>query len=521
MDFTPENIDRVQRFWQAPNMATQVGLKAVDLFDAIEQGRIKVLWIMATNPAVSLPDSQRIRQALAACDTVIVSDVTETDTTAYADILLPALAWAEKDGTVTNSERRISRQRAFREPQGSAKSDWWAVAEVAKQLGFADAFDFSSAADIFTEHAALSAFENNGRRDFDIGGLSHLSTEQYDALRPIQWPVNTKAPQGTARMFTDGRFYTSSGKAQFVCSAPQLSAAMADAEHSSKLVLNSGRVRDQWHTMTRTGAVPTLTGRHDTAFVEVNPKDALARDLKHNSIARLSNAYGEASLQVNITESVKVGEAFAPIHWNQQFANSATINELFAPTVDPVSGQPESKTAAVEVTPMLAKYWARIVSKVPLTNRQRFAYWSVNRFTNGYVTLLGFNHEHDWKTEWGHADGVSTVEYSNPLRHTYSAVLSQDDQINAIVFQASCASKLPSRTWLTSLAEAKLLGNESQALRGEQGVADELICACFGTTVKALEQAVTEGANSQDELARRLGCGSKCGSCKPEINQRL
>jgi assimilatory nitrate reductase catalytic subunit len=157
----PEHTDRVRRFWNAPAIAQRPGLKAVDMFAAVDNGSIKALWVMATNPAVSLPDSDRVRRALAKCEFLVVSDcMRHTDTTAYAQVLLPAQAWGEKDGTVTNSERRISRQRAFLPVAGAAKPDWWIVSEVARRMGFADAFDYAAAADIFREHAALSGFEN-------------------------------------------------------------------------------------------------------------------------------------------------------------------------------------------------------------------------------------------------------------------------------------------------------------------------------------------------------------------------
>ena len=176
MGFSPEEIDRVRRFWGAPRMAEREGLKAVALFEAAAAGRVKALWIMATNPAVSLPAADGARDALRKLDLLVVSEnVIATDTIARgAHVLFPAAAWGEKDGTVTNSERRISRQRAFLPLPGDAKPDWWILAEVAKRMGFGDAFAYRSAADIFWEHAALSAFENDGARDFDIGGLAEL-----------------------------------------------------------------------------------------------------------------------------------------------------------------------------------------------------------------------------------------------------------------------------------------------------------------------------------------------------------
>ena len=191
MGFTPPDIDRVRRFWKAPRIATHEGLKAVQMFEAIARGEIKALWVMGTNPAVSLPDADAARAALKKLELFVVSEnVRSNDTVnAGAHVLLPAQAWGEKSGTVTNSERRISRQRAFLEPAGEAKPDWWIVAEMAKRLGFGAAFDFKSAADVFREHAALSAFENTGGRDFDIGALKSLSDEAFDALAPVQWPT--------------------------------------------------------------------------------------------------------------------------------------------------------------------------------------------------------------------------------------------------------------------------------------------------------------------------------------------
>jgi assimilatory nitrate reductase catalytic subunit len=184
MGYWPAEIDRVGRFWGAPRMAQHEGLKAVAMFEAIARGGIKALWIMATNPAVSLPHADEMRAALTSLDVLVISDnVRSTDTIgAGPHVLLPAAAWGEKDGTVTNSERRISRQRAFAPPAGEARPDWWAVSEVAKRMGFGAAFDYAGPAAIFREHAALSAFENNGTRDFDLGGLAGLSDTEYDAL---------------------------------------------------------------------------------------------------------------------------------------------------------------------------------------------------------------------------------------------------------------------------------------------------------------------------------------------------
>src|SRR4051795_9696358 len=222
MGFTPPDIDRVRRFWKAPRIATHEGLKAVQMFEAIGRGEIKALWVIGTNPAVSLPDADAARAALKKLDLFVISEnVRSNDTVnAGAHVLLPAQAWGEKSGTVTNSERRISRQRAFLTPPGETRPDWWIVGEVAKRLGFGSAFDFNSAADVFREHAALSAFENDGNRDFDIGALARLSDDAYDAMDPIQWPMRGEEIEPRRRFFTAGGFYTNDRKARFI--APEI-----------------------------------------------------------------------------------------------------------------------------------------------------------------------------------------------------------------------------------------------------------------------------------------------------------
>ncbi len=296
MGFTPEAIDRVGRFWGAPLMATREGLKAVDLFEAIERGSVKALWVMATNPAVSLPRAGAMRAALKKLDFFVVSENMRSNDTieAGAHVLLPAAAWGEKDGTVTNSERRISRQRTFLPLPGEARPDWWIVSEVAQRLGFTAAFNYRNPAEVFREHAALSAFENNGRRDFDIGALASLPDEAYDALDPVMWPLRAGQPQQDRRFFSAGDFFTDDGRARFV--APE----RPDPQQASgdyPLRLNSGRVRDQWHTMTRTGSSPRLGAHLPEPFVEIHPADAKVYKLADGGFAKVITRHGSATLR--------------------------------------------------------------------------------------------------------------------------------------------------------------------------------------------------------------------------------
>ncbi|KGM30081.1 molybdopterin oxidoreductase family protein, partial [Inquilinus limosus] len=311
----PAARDRLRRFWRAPRLAERPGLKAVELFDAVAAGRIKALWIMATNPAVSVPDAERLRRGLARCELVVVSDVTaETDTARLADVLLPAAGWGEKDGTVTNSERRISRQRRFRPLPGRARPDWWIVTQVARRMGFAAAFPYEDPAAIFREHAALSAFENDGGRAFDIGALAGLDREAYDALEPVQWPVPEGRRLGTTRLFADGRFPTPDGRARFVPVRHRPPAHRPDRDRP--MLLNTGRLRDQWHTMTRTGAVPRLAANSPEPAVELHPDDARRHNLAEGDLARLRSGWGRALARVRITPDQAPGQAFLAMHWN-------------------------------------------------------------------------------------------------------------------------------------------------------------------------------------------------------------
>src|SRR5690606_20154474 len=230
---------------------------------------VKFLWVLATNPLVSMPEADRWRRALAQCETVIVSDcVRDTDTTALAHILLPAVGWGEKDGTVTNSERCISRQRAFLPPAGEARADWWALAQIGQRLGHADAFAYASARDVFVEYAALSGINRDAPLQFDISGLAALDAGAYDALAPLQWPVPVEGGDAT-RLFGDGKFSTPDRRARFIAVQAQWPRSVASVDYP--FVLNTGRVRDHWHTMTRTAESERLNRHRSEPYVELSP----------------------------------------------------------------------------------------------------------------------------------------------------------------------------------------------------------------------------------------------------------
>ncbi|MBO0713002.1 MAG: molybdopterin-dependent oxidoreductase, partial [Acetobacteraceae bacterium] len=335
MGFTSAEVDRVRRFWQAPRMATREGLKAVDMFEAIEAGSIKALWVMATNPAVSLPRAGAMRDALARLELFVVSETVRSNDTieSGAHVLLPAAAWGEKDGTVTNSERRITRQRAFMAPPGEARPDWTIVTQVARRMGFEAAFAYRSAADVFREHAALSGFENRGRRDFDLGGLADISDATYAALEPVQWPLRAASKPRQRRFFADGAFFTPERKARFI--APERPSLRQPTSEAFPFRLNTGRLRDQWHTMTRSGMSPRLALHSPEPCVEINPADARAAGLDASGFARVTTGHGSVVLRVAISDAQQPGSLFVPIHWSDATASSARIGDLVAAETDP------------------------------------------------------------------------------------------------------------------------------------------------------------------------------------------
>uniref|UniRef100_Q07S74 Assimilatory nitrate reductase (NADH) alpha subunit apoprotein n=1 Tax=Rhodopseudomonas palustris (strain BisA53) TaxID=316055 RepID=Q07S74_RHOP5 len=527
MDFAPDNIDRVGRFWDAPAMAQREGLKAVKLFEAIARGEIKALWVMATNPAVSLPRAGAVREALQRLDLLVISEnVISNDTVACgADVLLPAAAWGEKDGTVTNSERRISRQRAFLPLPGQAQPDWWIVAQVAQRMGFAEAFAYRSAADIFREHAALSAFENNGSRDFDIGALAALDDDSYNALDPVQWPRPAGQPESRQRLFGDGRFFTASGKARLIAPAPPALCAELSARYPFRL--NTGRIRDQWHTMTRSGLSPRLGAHLPEPFVEVHENDAAKLGLSATGFARLRSAHGTCVLRVRISESQQQGTLFAPIHWSNATASAARVGELIAPFTDPFSGQPEAKATPVAIEPVSFVSRGFVLSRAPV-DMPADAWWARVAIGNGLGTLIASD---DTPAQWRaraatlFGPGLELAEYSDEPAGLYRAAAFAEGRMLGLLFIGP-AHTAPQWDGVKALFEADALGEAERRtlLSGHCGAglpqAGPIVCACFGVGLNTLRAAIDSGAAlSVEAIGQALRAGTNCGSCLPELRR--
>ena len=527
MNFTVTEIDRVRRFWRAPNMAQREGLKAVQMFEAIERGEIKALWVMATNPTVSLPRAREMRDALGKLDLFVVSEnVLSNDTVnAGAHILLPAAAWGEKNGTVTNSERRISRQRAFLPLPGEVKPDWWIVTEVARRMGFGETFGFQSAADVFREHAGLSAFENNGSRDFDIGALDSLSDEEFDALDPVQWPKRAGAEESKRRFFADGDFFTSDRKARFI--APEPPAPHEPVTPNFPFRLNTGRVRDQWHTMTRSGLSPRLAAHMPVPFVEVHPEDAAKAGLVHDGFARLSSPYGSCVLKVVVSPGQRRGSLFAPIHWSDETASSGRVCELVTPATDPYSGQPEAKATPVAIVPVEFAFSGFALAREKITLPPN-TWWSRLTVVNGGGYLLATNDGPDiWR---GHAQtqfgaDAEPAEYYDEPRGTYRVAAFAEGRLIGCLF-IGAASAMPQWDAVKALFEAETLdeAHRRSVLSGKSidGLPDPgpLICACFGVGLNVIRNAIDCGvAVDVEDIGTALRAGTNCGSCLPELRR--
>jgi assimilatory nitrate reductase catalytic subunit len=526
MGFTPEEIDRVGRFWCAPNMARREGLKAVQMFEAIERGEIKALWVMATNPAVSLPRARAMREALAKLDFFVVSDnVISNDTiSAGAQILLPAAAWGEKDGSVTNSERCISRQRPFLPLPGETQPDWWIVAQVAHRMGYGDAFKYESAADIFREHAALSAFENSGARDFDIGALAQLDDDTFNALDPVQWPARTGEVSSQTRFFADGQFFTPDRKARLI--APDRPALSAAVSESYPFRLNTGRVRDQWHTMTRSGLSPRLANHTMEPFIEVHPADAAAAGLRDGGFARVRSRYGVCVLKVVVTESQRRGSLFAPIHWSAATASCARVGDLVMPANDLYSGQPEAKATPAVIEPIVFAYRGFALTRAPLALPEE-TWWARAAVANGVGTLLASNDEPvAWRARLATLIGTAEIaEYLDDLRGIYRVAVFDEGRLTGCLFLGK-AEAAPQWDTVKALFESETLGElQRRALlsgKSTNGMNDPgpVICACFGVGLNVIRAALASGAAaSVEDIGVALRAGTNCGSCLPELKR--
>ncbi|MDD5035641.1 MAG: molybdopterin-dependent oxidoreductase [Methylococcaceae bacterium] len=530
LDFDhPDHWQILSEFWKAPHLARRPGLKAVELFQAVAEGRIKALWIMATNPVVSLPDVNAVRGALARCEFVAVSDCEDsTDLKPYAHLRLPALAWGEKEGTVTNSERRISRQRSFLPIPGEARADWWIITEVARRMGYGEAFGYGGVHEIFREHARLSAFANEGRRLFDIGALAEVDLQAYDEIRPFQWPATARQPDGTKRLFGEGCFLHADGKARMIALSLRTPVNSVDADYP--LALNTGRIRDQWHTMTRTARSPRLNRHLPEPYAELHPTDAARHGIRAGELVRLQSRWGEALARAQISQDQQTGTVFMPMHWSDSYASQALVNALVNPVADPLSGEPESKHTPIRISAYRPAWHGFLISRQP--RRIEDAQWQVQVRGEDYwlYELAGETVPANWR-DWAHAllptESEEWLEYADPSQGRYRCVQLGEGRLTACLF-VSANPELPARDWLAGLfAEPALNPRSRQGLLAGKPLSSEqtqgrIVCACFNVGYNTIDRAIRrQTCVTVEQIGAALRAGTNCGSCIPELKTML
>ncbi|MBC7430462.1 MAG: molybdopterin-dependent oxidoreductase [Rubritepida sp.] len=513
----PGDLDLLRRFWGVDAVAESPGLKAIDLFRAIGDGRVRAVWIMGTNPAVSLPRTDMVRAALTKCPFVVVSECAAgTDTARLAHVRLPALGWGEKDGTVTNSERVISRQRAFLPAPGEARADWRAIAGVAARMGHGARFSWIGPAAIFREHAALSGFGNDGARMFDISAFAAINDHGYDALAPTRWPC----PAGwtaSVRLLGAGRFPTPDGRPRAVTTP--FRGPTAGTSATFPLALLTGRLRDQWHTMTRTGSVSRLMAHAPEPEISVHPADTA---LPQGSLVRIASADGSAVLRLRHDQGLARGTAFAPMHWTAAFCPSARVNAVIGDATDPISGQPELKATPISIA--LAQFawhgFALLRGRLPM----EVAAWCAAVPEPGGLwrhVLAGYGNPAAALAILVAAtrlDGAWS-RMDDAAAGTHRAVRVLDGRIAACVFICASDDILPPLAWLMAAFSQPAPPALALLAGGPPGGRPTFptICICHGIDAGMITRAISAGCTSVTAIGETTGAGTGCGSCRPEI----
>jgi assimilatory nitrate reductase catalytic subunit len=531
----PLQREEMARFWSVPSLPSTPGKTAVEMFDALRAGSIKAVWIACTNPAQSMPDQARIVEALERAECVVVQDAfAATETTRFADVLLPATTWGEKEGTVTNSERRISRVRAAVAPPGEARHDWKIAVDFARRLGAklgrdgARLFPYASPQEIHDEHR-----ETTRGRDLDITGLSYAVLEQQG---PQQWPYPEGATAGAARLYEDGKFPTASGRAHFAAVAHRAVAEQTDARHP--LHLNTGRLRDQWHGMSRTGTVGRLFSHVEEALLSMNSADMKVRQIKDGDLVRVRSRRGEVCLRAQASEEMRPGQAYVPMHWGARFLRGG-VNLLTTSAFDPVSRQPELKHAAIQVEKLDCR-WQVVAMRggdalrhldavQPLLERFPYASCGLHGRDQPMLVFRAASDKPLAPELIAELDAAldldnehCALDYRDPRRGIAKRVLIRDDK----VIGARLTGETVARDWLRDL----IAGSESaEAVRrwvlapvasppSGQRRRGRVVCNCLDVTETEINERLAAGL-SLAGIQAALKCGTSCGSCIPELRR--
>ncbi|MCG9578953.1 nitrate reductase [Vibrio tubiashii] len=511
--FDPESIKLVSEFWNTDTLAQQPGLKAIEMFEAVDRGDIQVIWIMATNPVVSMPDNAFVKRALEKCPLVIVSDVTaDSDIAKYADLLLPASGWGEKQGMVTNSERMLTRQRQFMLAKGAAKPDWQAISDVGARLcelqGRENAFDFACEADVFREYAAMTGLNTQSSLLLDLSEFANITDEEYLNWQPIQW--------GGERPLHNGQFSFADRKARFVIPA------LPSKQQGQSWWLNTGRQRDQWHTMTRTGYISHLAATEPEPTVYMNSRSAAYMDVKSGHLVALASSETERKViaRVAIDDGLGKRQLFMSMHWAGEYGGESQVNAVVSRIADPSSGQPAFKSQPVELFPVKAQTYGLYLGErfvehdfiyQSFQSEERVGVWRFadsKRYDKSFATVLGET-PHKRKVVLDLAGGWLTVCYDE---------VGEDKIIRSLLM----ISQLPIEVDVSNLAGliGKPLTFSALLSVSSQQEARELICSCFRVSDKQILRELESGdCTSVDQLKAKLKCGTNCGSCLPQVER--
>lgn len=534
----PEHRAEVARYWGVDSLPENTGLSAIELFEAVREGKIKALWIACTNPAQSLPDQQKIHEGLTLCPFVVVQEAFfTTETCHYADLLLPAASWGEKEGSVTNSERRITHVRRAVPAPAEARPDWAITTDFARRLeqllrpGLPSLFDFLSAEMLFEEYKHLTS-----GRDLDLSGLSYAL---LDNQGPQQWPFPAGAQQGTARLYGDGRFPTASGRAQFVPDPYRPAQERQDGDFP--LLLNTGRLRDQWHGMSRTGTAARLFGHVPEAVLGLHPLEMSRRDLQNGDLVELRSRRGSLLLPVQSDDSLLTGQAYLPMHWGDRFLKGLGTNVLTQPAFDPLSKQPELKISGVQVSKAHAPWQLFALVEGDVQRRFNALRPLFEGFAYASLTPTGREERPALLISAASAtapDAALLAQIDALLGVDEGPVLTYDDPRRAVgkriridggrIVAIRLAGETAARDWLKGLwqegkAEADLRRWLLAPLATPPGggiKASKTLCNCMNVSQDAVCAGIARGLDL-DGLKNELKCGTSCGSCVPEIKRLL
>jgi assimilatory nitrate reductase catalytic subunit len=539
--------DEIARLWGVQSVPANPGLTAVEMFDALADGNVRMIWIACTNPAQSMPDQRTVRAGLSRAELVVLQEAHfNTESAAYADVLLPASAWGEKNGTVTNSERCISRVRAAVAPPGEARADWEIAADFARRLevrvrpSAPTLFPWRDASEIFDEHVSTTR-----GRDLDITGLDYA---RLDAQGPQQWPCREGDVRGAARLYTDGVFAHDDGRARFAAVPHVPVAEKVDARFPFRLT--TGRLRDQWHGMSRTGLVATLYAHAPEPALELHPADIARRGFSDGDLVRVESRRGSVVIPLTASTDLRPGGAYLPMHWGSATLagrGSAGINAVTAKAFCPVAKQPELKHAAIRVV-RAELPWRLVAFGVPQDPTAAIALRDAVReragdFDYASVVLIGGERPGvllraaassavdpallaDVDALFG-LQGADVARYDDRKRGIGRRVRVAAAKLAAVRLSGDVNGEAWLREWLIAARDVAALGPlllvPSAQAPGGRALRGRIVCNCFDVAeaeISArLEMLDGPPSRALASLQAELKCGTNCGSCLPELKR--